>query len=237
MAYARTTVGTVRELLKERLGGQATFYTETEQTQALNEALAVWQLLTGEYTTEYAQQIAAGSNVVQLDTASATPVGIIRIRAASGTATTGNALEPMSIFEMDHEFYQRAAYTSGTPEYWAPMGYDAFVVHPPASTTQTVGVMYLTGDSRLNTDPAGYIDLGDEEIQSLIEYAHWYLTFKEGLTEAFENSSPLRALFLLAARQRNQKLRNSAPYRDYMAMQRDEHEPAREIKEQEGLRK
>lgn len=241
MAYARTTVAQLRSILTERLGGQSTFYTQTEIDQALNESLSVWQLLVGEYTAEYAQELAAGSDVITVDTTAAPdPAGILRIRAAVGTATTGTALYPESLFEMDQETWNRQAYgtaSSGTPVSWAPLGYDSFVVHPPASTTQTVGIMYLSGDVRLSLDGTTYLDLGDEEVPKIVEYAHWFLCFKEGLKEAFENVSPLKEMFLTAARLRNQRLRNTAPYRDYLAMDRAEAQPDRAIKEQEGLKK
>jgi hypothetical protein len=219
------------------MGGQSTFYNQSEYNNALNEALAVWQLLTGEWTAEYSQAIPADTDVVSVDTtAYPVPMGVIRIRRAVGTATTGTPLYPMSLFEMDQETHQRPSADSGTVEHWAPLGYDSFVVHPPASTTQTVGIMYLSADPRVNLDDTTYIDLGDEEIQSIVEYAHWFLTFKEGMDEAFENTSPLKDLFLTAARLRNHKLRNTAPYRDYLAMPRDEGTPSRDIKEQEGMK-
>jgi hypothetical protein len=240
MAYARTTVTQLRSILTERLGGQATFYTQTEIDQALNESLSVWQLLTGEYTAEYSQELAAGSDVITVDTTAGNLGGVIRIRSNVGTATTGAALYPESLFEMDQEIWARQAYgaaSSGTPVSWAPLGYDSFVVHPPASTTQTVGIMYMKGDVRLSLDGTTNLDLGDEEIQKIVEYAHWFLAFKEGLDEAFKNVSPLKDMFLIAARLRNQKLRNTAPFRDYMAMDRAESQPDREIKEQEGMKK
>ncbi len=239
MAYARTTIATLRSILTERLGGQATFYTQTEIDQALNESLSVWQLLTGEYTAEYSQKIVEGAAVVVIDTTAAPPpMGVIRIRGVDQQGgTSGSALYPISLFEMDQENFNRLSATSASPSDWAPLGYDSFVVHPPASTTQTVGIQYLSGDIRISIDGTDYIDLGDEEIQSIVQYSHWFLAFKEGLGEAFANVSPLRELFLLAARLRNQKLRNTAPYRDYMAQPRDEAQPSRETKPQEGLLK
>jgi hypothetical protein len=220
------------------MGGQSTFYNQSEYNNALNEALAVWQLLTGEWTAEYSQELAAGSDVISIDTtAYPTPMGVVRIRRQPVQGgTTGTALFPESLFEMDQDNYQRPSVASGTVDHWAPFGYDAFVVHPPAANTETVGIMYLSSDPRVNLDDTTYIDLGDEEIQSIVDYAHWFLTFKEGIKEAFENTSPLKDMFLTAARLRNHKLRNTAPYRDYLAMPRDEGTPARDIKDQEGMK-
>jgi hypothetical protein len=138
---------------------------------------------------------------------------------------------------MDQGFWGRQGSASGTPDYWAPLGIDKFVVYPKASTTQYVGVQYYSADPRLNLDDTAYIDLGDEELLRILDYAQWALAFKEGLQEAIVNVQPLKEMFLTAARLRNQRLRNTAPYRDYMGPSRDEAEPARDVKPQEGMRK
>ena len=238
MAYARTTNDQLRDLLAERMGGQRSFYTLSEYTFALNEALSVWQMLTGDFTAEYSQEVPEGADVVVLDTtANPDAMGIIRIRRREGGDTTGSALYPLTVFEMDQEFPNRPAVTSSTMEYWAPLGYDSFVVHPPSSSTQTVGIQYRSAEPKLTLTGSNNIDLGDEDIPAIISYAHWVLAFKEGLKEAFENASPLKEIFMAAARLRNQKLRNTAPYRDYLAQDRDEGQPNRSAKEQEGLLK
>jgi hypothetical protein len=158
------------------------------------------------------------------------------VRVKRNTAS-GSALFPISIFELDQGFYGRQSASSGTPDWWAPFGIDRVVIYPPASTTQTVNMQYYSADVRLGLDEATYLDMGDEEIQALLNYAQWVLAFKEGLTEAFENTRPLKEMFLLAARLRNAKLRGIALYKNYMGNDRDEDKPTRDATPQEGLRK
>jgi hypothetical protein len=49
VAYQRVTLSQLKDRLAERLGGQGRFWSEAEQELALNEALAVWQLMTGDF--------------------------------------------------------------------------------------------------------------------------------------------------------------------------------------------
>jgi hypothetical protein len=234
MAYARTSLGEFRSMMKERLGGNGVFWAEQEINEALNEALCVWQLLTGDFVLSRNQTLPAGQAVVELDTTQIPSMHVVRMRRGS---TTGSALFPISIFELDQGFYGRQSATSGTPEYWAPFGVDRVLIYPPASTTQTVNIQYYSADPRIGLSSSLYLDIGDEEIQALLNYAQWVLSFKEGLTEAFENVDPLKEIFLLAARLRNAKLRGTSLYKNYMGNDRDETKPTRDATEQGGLRK
>lgn len=238
MAYARTTIAEFRSLLIERIGGNETFWNTGEIDLALNEALAVWQLITGDFVLTVNQTLASGSQIVQLATTNVPSLGFIRLRRMTATTTPAAAttLYPISIQEADQGYYGRQGSASGTPEYWAPFGIDKFMVHPAASATQTVQVQYYSADPRLVMDGTNYLDLGDEEVLRIVDYAQWVLSFKEGLKEALVNTQPLREMFLTAARLRSSKLRNTALYRNYMGNDRDETKPLRTNEEQQGLR-
>lgn len=239
MAYARTTIATLKSNVKERLGGEGTFWTDTEIVNALNEAMAVWQLLTGDFVATANQVIASNSQVVQLSSTTVTSMGLVRVRRMTATTTPAAAtvLYPVSIFEMDQGFYGRqGAASSSTPEYWAPFGIDRMIIYPAPSATQTVQLQYYNGDPRISNAAADYLDLGDEEVIAIVNYAVWACSFKEGVKEALANTSPLREMFVAAARLRNQKLQGTALYRNYMGNDRDETKPTRTASEQAGLR-
>jgi hypothetical protein len=238
MAYARTSITEFRNLLIERIGGNETFWTTTEIDLALNEALAVWQLITGDVVRTAGVTLPAGSQIISLSTTVNPSMGFIRIRRMTTTTTPAAAttLYPISIQEADQGYYGRQGSASGTPEYWAPFGIDKFMIHPAAATTQTVQVQYYSADSRIPMDGATFLDLGDEEVLRIVDYAQWVLSFKEGLKEALVNTQPLREMFLTAARLRSAKLRNTAMYRNYMGNDRDETKPLRTNEEQQGLR-
>ena len=110
----------------------------------------------------------------------------------------------------------------GTPLYWAPDGLDWFAVSP----SPVGGGFLLEGYKEppvLDKD-TDYIDLGDEEIVRLLDYAQWYLAFKEGPAEGTQNVEPLIKQFMEAASLRNSRLRASALYRESMGIHRDEPE-------------
>lgn len=240
MAYARTTVATLISLVKERIGGEGVFWSDTEIINAINEALCVWQLLTGDFVTTVSQTVASNSQVVVFSSSTNSPsMGIVRVRrmTTSTTPSPATVLHPISIFEMDQGYYGRqGAASSSTPEYWAPFGIERFIIYPAPNTTQTVQLQYYKGDPRLSNTTSDYVDLGDEEIVAIVNYAVWGCSFKEGVKEALANTSPLREMFLAAARLRNAKLRGTSLYRSYMGNDRDETKPSREGAEQAGLR-
>lgn len=239
MAYARTTVLTLRNTIKERLGGEGVFWSDTEINNACNEALAVWQLLTGDFVTTASQSVASNSQVVALATTTTPCMGIVRVRRMTTTTTPSpsTVLHPVSIFEMDQGYYGRqSAASSSTPEYWAPFGIERMIIYPAPNTTQTVQLQYYNADPRLSLTVTDYVDLGDEELVAIINYAVWSCSFKEGIKEALANTSPLREMFLVAARLRNAKLRGTSLYRSYMGNDRDESKPSREGVQQAGLR-
>jgi len=245
MAYARTTIASLRNLLIERLGGNEVFWNTTEVHLALNEAIAIWQLITGDFSLTFDYQlISPNQQVIAFTTGTTSPMGFIRIRKTHQTATHETAawvptttLYPTNIQEMDQGYYGRQGTASGTTEYWAPFGIDRFVIYPPSTTTATVQVQYYSGDPRMSAgETTLYLDLGDEEILRILDYAQWSLSFKEGLKEALLNLEPLKEMFLTAARLRSAKLRGSSLYKNYMGNDRDELRPIRSAEEQQGLR-
>lgn len=121
------------------------------------------------------------------------------------------------------------------PEYWSVLGINQMFVYPIPSIDFALKYLYLDGEPRL-TDNAENIDLGDEEIMRIIDYAAWLLAFKQGLKEAFDNPAPFRELFLKAATGRGARLRATALYRKFMGEHRDEQTPVREAIPQKGVR-
>lgn len=125
--------------------------------------------------------------------------------------------------------------TYGAPRLWAPDGLDWFASYPAPRG----GAFLLEGYKEpptLNEDK-DFIEIEDSEVNRLLDYAHWYLSFKEGPQEALENTKDLVQNMLKAAGFRNQRLRQSALYREYMGESRDEQEvPAKYPVDKLGVR-
>lgn len=143
----------------------------------------------------------------------------------------------LSTHDLDKGWYlwRTEAPTGNCPEYWSAVGIDKMFIYPRPAIPIALNYLYLDGEPRL-TDTAEYIDLGDEEITRIIDYAAWLLAFKQGLKEAFDNPAPFRELFLKAAMGRGQRLRATALYRKFMGEHRDEQTPVRGAIPQKGVR-
>lgn len=240
MAYSRTTLSTLKDRLAKRLGGQGTFWTTHELGDAINEALAVWQLMTGDFVKTETLSMSGGDvtkfNPIELydptgvsgTDLSAPPMSIFRLSIA------GAKLTPASIEEFDTGLYGwRLTSGADVPYIWAPLGITHLFFYPIPDAAQSVLVEYYRGDKMLTTDGT-YINLGDEELDKILDYAQWYLTFKSGTKEGVENSSPLKDMFLAAATLRAEKLRGSALYSKFMGFAPDKR--GTEATPQKGLR-
>jgi hypothetical protein len=125
------------------------------------------------------------------------------------------------LFELDMGFPGWRE-TYGVPLYWAPDGLDWVALYPAPRG----GAIWLEGYKEppvLHKDE-DFIDLGDEELVRILDYAQWYLSFKEGPSEALENTEILMQNTLEAAALRNARIRRSALYREYAGEHRDEHQ-------------
>jgi hypothetical protein len=254
MAYALTTYSALKGLLKKRVGSNGTFWSEFEYGMAVNEALNVWQLLTGEFSSQgkvapsdissefyslYNPSSGAMTMVLPgTSTAAPLPLSVWRIGTDVTTNTTGALnsfakLVQASLPELDYGYTNWRTGTAATPEYWVPNGLNQVVFYPRPSTH--VRVDYYRGTQLLVAETDA-VQLGDEELNRILDYAVWQLNIKAGTEEAFGTTGPLRELFLLAAQLRNSKLRGSQLYKDFLGGDRGEVQPDRNANAQNGAR-
>ena len=254
MAYAQTTYATLKALLLKRVGGQGRFWTNFELGLALNEALSVWQLLVGEFSTQsqlstsalggevedlYYPATGTSDMVVAGSTATAPlPLSVWRVGTDVQTHTTGslftfNKLVQVTLPELDHGSPGWRTGSASTPAYWAPSGLNKIIFSPRPNTY--VRLDYYRGDQLL-VEESDYVQLGDEELNRILDYAVWQLNIKSGTQEAFTNTEPLKQLFQAAAMLRNSKLRGSQLYKDVMGADRGETQPERDAEPQRGAR-
>lgn len=239
MAYSRVTLAQVKTRLRERQAEFDDFWTEPELEAAINEAVAVWQLLTGDYPDKDVLDLTTPpSTDIQTPTFTVPMATIMRVRCSKTApyTTFGKALKGRSLFELDKGQYKwRAETTADCPDYWVPIGIDTLMVYPLPTVPTKLEILYLNGEPRL-VNTTDYIQVGDEELVRIVDYAQWILSFKEGLKEAMENLDPFKKLFLMAAANRNERLRGSALYRIFMGDSKEDTGAMTEAKPQEGVR-
>jgi hypothetical protein len=89
LAYQRVTLATLRAQLLDRLGSVGTFWSTDELNAGINEAVAIWQLLTGEKVITVTQTV--GSTTANLfdvvtNHSNGKVLSIIRITPSESTA-------------------------------------------------------------------------------------------------------------------------------------------------------
>ena len=223
--YARITFGALKARLTERVGNNTIFWIDREKGYAINEAIRIWAALTGEWNRPFAIPTTGG---VFYDTPKQLS-GVYRVKF--GTKT----LPQTSLYELDNGFGSWQTASTATPRYWAPIGLSLFALYPPPAAGGTLLLEGPQSPPALGND-ADFIDLGDEEVGRVLDYAHFYLTFKEGGQE-LGSALSLLSQFVESAVLRNRRLLASAFFKEYPGKLRDETQrPARSPVEGVGLR-
>ena len=214
MSYARTTLTTLRARLLERVGGSGKFWVTAELDYAINEALAAWNLLTGDLvTSENKTGVSAGTETISL---SATALLPFRITATDGATI----LTPTTLKDLDQGEYGWRDDANSTPQFWAASGRDLVWIYPQPDATAVAGTNDFTveeydGAQQL-VNAGDYIQVGDEDLDAIMNYAQAYLAFKEGPGEGTDNVQPLFQLFVATSKKRARWLRFENPFRLYM---------------------
>lgn len=207
-AYTRISLATIKDRLDFRTA--AVFWTEQEWQDAINEAIRIWQLMTGEWSIVVDLGSSAGSlHTYQVPKQIAST---LRVR------WNGTALTLASLPELD---YGQPGWqgTSGTPLYWLPAGVNIVDI-VPYPTSGTLSFEGFQEPPILRAD-GDFINIGDEALTKLLGYCRHYLSIKEGTSE-FKATQEAIAQLAEAAGKRNAGFRASAPYRKFMGIYREE---------------
>jgi hypothetical protein len=214
MAYQSLTLATLKTRLAERYEGSP-FWTAPEETAAINEGLRFLNLLTGFWKTR-----------ITLDTAASTweyalPASMLyRMRVEYD----GHPLSPSGLFDLD---YGRPTWMTETtasggdvptrPTIWVPISLQLIAIWP----SDAVPHHTLTLDGVANTPilvaDGDYLDLGDEQVSLLLDYALHVLSFTRGGVW-FQATMPALQRFLAAAAEENRLIKTSQIYRRMMGL-------------------
>lgn len=216
MPYPTTTLTTLLTRLAERYDGQP-WWTADSARRAINEALRMWNLITGTWTTTLTVQTDPTTPYILL------PSILLK---STRISFNGTALIASSIFGFDHAIpnWQAHTTTSGgivptQPAYWAPVGLSVIAIFPrDASGPRDLLVKGVTATPVLvnGSDP---LQLGDEEINTLLGYALSALAFSKGAATQ-QRFLPLYIEFYKAAAKRNSVFAGSGLYRKIIGLDR-----------------
>lgn len=221
--YNRVSLIQLNQRLVERCGDNSVFWSSNERKNALNEGIRLWGVLTGQWGRKFQILTVAGQIFYDV------PKQIVSIQRMKYDGVT---LFQSSLAELDFGVsnWQQAA--TGTPQLWTPIGQDKFAIYPPAAAGHVLNLEGIALSPAL-TSGGDFIDIGDEELDKILDYAHAYLAFKEGSSE-FKEGLPLIAGFMEGAIERNQRLLGSALFKRFLGLAKDMEQRAMRSPEKEA---
>lgn len=194
------------------------FWTGVEARLAINEALRDWNLLTGRWRTSLTLSTTAGGVEYLLSS---------MLLYGMRVTVSGTPLVITSTYELDYGRPSWRGETTAslgdvptTPTLWAPQSLQQIVIWP---ATAGVGVSNLVIEGVANTpvlvEDADFVDLGEELIGILADYALHIVTFKQG-GPIWQATLALQRAFLQAAAEENSLLKTSQFFRRYAGLDR-----------------
>lgn len=192
------------------------FWAVAEATDAINEALLVWNLMTGFWRDTITLTTPLTANWdYQL------PASIV---FGTRVLFNGRVLNQSSLGDMDggHPGWQGQTTTSGSsvptsPQNWLPLSVDMIAIWPAdaaGGNTLTVDGVATTPQLSAADD---YIDIGNEELNAIVGYALHVMALKEGGAR-FQATLPYLIEFLSQAAEENDQLAQSSLFRSFMGL-------------------
>jgi hypothetical protein len=219
MAYGQITLTTLQANLAEKFDSAA-FWTSEESRRALNEGIRVYNMLTGFWRTT------ATLTLIPFDPFLSLP-GTLTYRTRVSVA--GKPLEPASLFDMDNgrsNWRAENTLSGGTVptnvKVWIPAGISLIFIWPAVTVNTACLVDGITTAPTL-VNGADFVDIGQEELGPLLNYALHVLTFKEGGVR-FKATMKYYADFIEACAQKNGRIRLSNMYRWVQGLDLNRHQ-------------
>lgn len=217
MAYTATSLADLTAFMQARWDASV-FWTPDEARLALNEALRDWNLLTGRWRKTILRSTSAGIPEVAL---LATLTYAMRVKV--GTAT----VHPTSIIDLDlgRPSWRGETTASGgdvptVPTFWAPLSLTQISIWP---STVGAGVNNLQAEgvaaTPVLTEAGDFVDLGEEIVDIIVDYAIHVAAFKEG-GPRWKATRPLFVDFLQAAAEENSMLKTKQAFRRIAGLDR-----------------
>jgi hypothetical protein len=227
-AYTTTTLADLQTLMIQRWD-QVVFWTPEEARLALNEALRLWNLLTGRWRTSVTLNI---NQVVSGLTPGVPPFSDVMLPgvlsyAMRVTTASGAPLHPTSITELDLARPQWSLETTASggdvptqPTLWAPTSLTQINIWPtlpgPAMTPAA-----LLCDGVLRTPiliaPTDTVNLGEEILDVVADFALHVAALKEA-GDRWRATRPYFEAFLQAAADENGMLKRNQKYRRWAGL-------------------
>lgn len=224
MAYTQITLAQFRTQLVERLGPAGSTFWRTDELNAyIQETLRAWNMLTGYWRGKV--------NITPTGTIANQVWYALPSAMTSGMRVTFNGV-PLNVASLDQLDNGRPQWEGETTadgadvpsvvDSWAPAGLTLIAIWPAdaagGNNLMCDGILItpiLTADNQ-------FIDIGEEDVDTLLDYCEHLCQFKEGGAEFAASVDTMYKPFLQAAATRNAMLMASAEFRKWMGLHSDE---------------
>tara|TARA_R110000868_G_scaffold136724_4_gene349771 strand:- start:2337 stop:3053 length:717 start_codon:yes stop_codon:yes gene_type:complete len=211
-AYEAYTLGDLQTQLAQRADGSP-FWTSDESTDAINEALLMWNALTG-FWKDTVEVLTTPNNWDYQLSAS--------LVFGSRVEFNNKPLVQASLGDMDygHPGWQGQTTADGgsvpnTPRNWLPLSIDMIAIWPAdAAGSNILKIDGVSATPQLNYID-DYINIGAEELSAILGYALHVMALKEGGAR-FEGTKGYLQDFLKAAAEENDQLTMSSAFRNFI---------------------
>lgn len=218
MPYTTTTLADFRLTLQRRWE-DAVFWTDEEARLAINEALRDWNLLTGRWRVRTTLDAPANDPTIPLG---GSLVYGMRVRVGTAPALTGTSVAEL---DLGRPTWRTETITTGggvptRPTLWAPISLQQIVIWPAFDTLQ-VGAVLVDGIAAtpVLVEDADYVDIGEDTIDILTDFALHIAAFKRGGPE-WRRTKICWQQFLQAAAEENSLLKTKQAFRRFAGLDR-----------------
>jgi hypothetical protein len=217
MPYTAVTRSALRTLLQNHYDASP-FWSATEANDAINEVLRQFNLYTGYWRGSATVVTAANDRFLTVANT---------LTRATRVTRPGKVLTRKSIVEFYRQrtnWRTQTTATGGdvptTVQEWAPIGLSGFAIwpaHAAGGLTLTVEAVKITP---VLTADGQFVDVGQEELDILLDEMIWVLTFKRPSEQ--EKQKGRHQKFLQGCVDRNDQLRQSSYFRHALGLDQEQ---------------
>lgn len=216
MAYETYTIEDFRTSLSEMVEG-VPFWDDFELQDAINEALLLYNLLTGYWRARYTTTTDAGNFDYAVPETLLYQCRVLFV---------GQVLEPISLFHLTNcrpNWRTETTATAGVPDrpiFWVPLSPLLIALWPtPAAGGDILTIDGIAATPQITDDTpdSNFINLGEEQFHVILGYALHLLAFKEASERTFATAH-YQTAFLAHCAEHNGQLKASALFRRYLGL-------------------
>ncbi len=227
--YQQFTLAQLLTLFYEQVGGNQTFWRPDEATRILQEAFRIFNALTGFWRDRIDTGFTVAGQVYYPTPPQLSYVLRVEVNEVPMAST--------SLYDLDYgqpTWESEVCTGTNIPQAFAPVGFNWFALWP-ASLAGGESLIVEGVTPAPDITAVGNVNMGQDELETILDYAQHVAQFKEGGQE-FEASQIQLKEFLKECGSRNAVLMKSSPFRKWCGLTDQKKRPMRSIAERVGAR-